>query len=156
MKWLKIFWSCGKLQICSTYLMICPGIEIFAESAFRIWPLRTLHSIACWILLKFCGRDRRKLCMLANASMAVPSTTSITTQPISDGMSSSDATWTAIAPPMEWPTSIIGGASSGYNFATICPTSLQQNKLSTSKMVKNSQWTYLASVPADKSDSFAT
>lgn len=96
-----------------------------AESVFRIWPLRTHHSMACWMLLNFCGRERRKLCMLAKASIAVPSTTSITAIPITDGINSMDAMWTHIAPPIEWPIIIIGGAVSGYNLAIMRPTSLE-------------------------------
>lgn len=115
----------SKCMLVTTHLMICPGIDTLAESTLRICPLRTHHSIACWILLNVCGRDRRKLCMLANASMAVPSTTSMTTHPISDGTNSRDARCTQMAPPIEWPTIIIGGAFSGYILLMIWPTSLQ-------------------------------
>lgn len=43
--------SSGQLPIVNmtvtTHFTICPGIDTFAESTFRICPLRTLHSIAC-------------------------------------------------------------------------------------------------------------
>lgn len=149
-----------KQNRCFSYFIIWPGIETFAEAAFRICPLRMLHSIACWILLKFCGRDRRKLCMLASASIAVPSTTSITTQPINDGIKSMAAMCTQIAPPMECPTIIIGGAVSGYNFEIIAPTSLKTNKPTNVSKIESvhrkNNWNYLASVVADRSDSFVT
>lgn len=153
----------------TTHFMICPGIDTLAESTFRICPLRTLHSIACWMLLNVCGRDRRKLCMLANASMAVPSTTSMTTQPMSDGTNSNAAMCTHMAPPIEWPTIIIGGAFSGYILLKIWPTSLwttrkfneNDNSHTTIRwrvyeMKWKTQSIYLASVSADKSDSFST
>lgn len=83
-----------------------------------------LHSMAFWMLLKWVGRERRKLCILANASMAVPSTTSMTTQPSSVGINRKCEMCTQIAPPIEWPTIIIGGGLSGYNAARTLDTSL--------------------------------
>lgn len=96
-----------------THLIIWPGIETLALSTFRTCPLRMHHSMAFGILWKYFGRERKKLCMLAKASMAVPSTTSMTVMPIRLGASAIWAKWTAIAPPIECPTTYICGASSG-------------------------------------------
>lgn len=56
------------------------------------------HSIACGIESKPFGRDLRKLCIEAKASIAVPSTTSITVTPAK--FVSNGAARTATAPPM--------------------------------------------------------
>jgi len=80
--------------------------------------------MAFGILWKYFGRERRKLCMLANASMAVPSTTSMTVMPIKFGTKDMWAKWTAIAPPIEWPTTKSCGTSSGYSFKIRSPMSL--------------------------------
>lgn len=140
------------------YFIICPGIEILAEAVLRICPLRMHHSIACWMVLKLCGLERKKLCMLASASIAVPSTTSITTHPINDSINSNEAICTQMAPPIEWPTSMIGGAESGYNLAMINPTSLKHKKehIDSRLLIDKNALNYLASVLADKSDSFET
>lgn len=57
-------------------------------------------------MLKLDGRDLKKLCIEANASIAVPSTTSITPNPYKFGING--AAFTATAPPMLWPTRTIG------------------------------------------------
>lgn len=96
-----------------SYLMIWPGMETLADSTFLTCPLRTLknwqkyygldfvpfnflrlqehdqayhHSIAFSKVANVLGLPRRKLCMLESASMAVPSTTSITTSPTKEGI----------------------------------------------------------------------
>ena len=58
------------------------------------------------IELKLDGRDLRKLCIDANASIAVPSTTSITPNP--HKFEINGAALTATAPPILWPTRITG------------------------------------------------
>lgn len=50
------------------------------------------------MVLKLDGRDLKKLCIEANASIAVPSTTSMTPNPNKFGISG--AALTAIAPPI--------------------------------------------------------
>lgn len=60
------------------------------------------------MVLKLDGRDLKKLCIEANASIAVPSTTSITPSPYRFGISG--AALTATAPPILWPTRIIGAS----------------------------------------------
>lgn len=57
-------------------------------------------------MLKLDGRDLKKLCIEVNASIAVPSTTSITPNPYKFGING--AAFTATAPPMLWPTRTIG------------------------------------------------
>lgn len=73
------------------------------------------HEIASFKLLNDFGRLLKKLCILANDSIADPSTTSITTKPmIGKTDSAIEATFTAIAPPRLWPIKIIDGILSGY------------------------------------------
>jgi len=86
--------------------------------------IKCKNTMAFGILWKYFGRERRKLCMLANASMAVPSTTSMTVMPIKFGTKDMWAKWTAIAPPIEWPTTKSCGTSSGYSFKIRSPMSL--------------------------------
>ncbi|CAL4062915.1 unnamed protein product, partial [Meganyctiphanes norvegica] len=75
-------------------LLICPGIDTFAASILLVCPDRTLtnilfttcvydylHSIALCNVLNLDGLLRRKLCIELRASIAVPSTTSMTTRP---------------------------------------------------------------------------
>lgn len=59
------------------------------------------HEIASFRLLKDFGRLLKKLCILANDSIAEPSTTSMTTKPMigKSAVSDVEATFTAIAPP---------------------------------------------------------
>lgn len=82
------------------------------------------HSIAWDIVLKLDGRDLKKLCIEANASIAVPSTTSITPNPYKFGING--AAFTATAPPILWPTRIIGAPSAIASI--IAATSLDKDK----------------------------
>lgn len=56
----------------------------------------------------------------------LPSTTSITQRPRRFGTRLDDAVWTAMAPPMLCPISIIGGGRSPYMASITLPTSLQK------------------------------
>lgn len=123
-----------------------------------MWYCKTtnLHSMAFEILLKCVGRDLKKLCMLVNASIAVPSTTSITTQPNRVGIKRMCEMCTQIAPPIEWPTIIIWGGFSGYNTSRTFETSLKKNRSRTCHWLKDKiSIAYVANVSADKSSSSA-
>lgn len=116
--------------------------------------------MACWMLLKCVGRDLRKLCILVNASMAVPSTTSMTTQPNNVGIKRICEICTQIAPPIEWPTIIICGGLSGYIISSTLDTSLKFNETKTVKhldnlIIQGIGSAYVANVSADKSSSSA-
>lgn len=84
------------------------------------------HAIASCKLLNDFGRLLKKLCILANDSIAEPSTTSITTKPII-GKSDSviEATFTATAPPRLWPIKTIDGILSRYDLRNKLMTSLK-------------------------------
>lgn len=82
------------------------------------------HSMAWEIEPKLDGRDLKKLCIDVNASIAVPSTTSITPNPHKFDIN--DAALTATAPPILWPTRITGSFS--VVAFTIAATSLVDRK----------------------------
>lgn len=125
-----------------------------------------LHEMASGIDLKDCGRLRKKDCILARASTAVPSTTSITINPTTELINSLYVAWTAIAPPMLCPIRIVGGGEPSYMVDMTSAISLfriSRNYVSfrfasnDSHTIHCRSWftqSHFASVLSDKSSSF--
>ena len=88
--------------------MSIPGTEISALSRRRAVPLDTAHSTASSTLSNPFGRIAKIAAMLFNASIAVPSTTSMATSPTTleaNTLSAIEASLIATAAPIDHPTS---------------------------------------------------
>lgn len=147
-------WNISKFNFLNILKNINKSCTIYC-----MWQSRNSHhhSIAWGIVLKVVGRDRRKLCIEARASMAVPSTTSMTVNPAT--FWSNGAAWTATAPPILWPTKIM--ESSGAALSITLATSLsirelekkRNLRLDVSFFSKMYYFSYSAKVPTSKSSS---